>query len=217
MNRIGNGLVALTFIVALLSSRPAAAVLISEALYDVIGSDDGQVFIELWGEPGTSLDGYLIEGVNGSNGAVDPVLELTGLIPGDGFFVVADHASGITDVPDADLLLNFDFQNGPDSIVLRDPLGLVADALGYGEFALDEIFAGEGLPAVDPPAGWSLARLVANVDLDDNSVDFAPLEIPTPGTGPLAVPEPPVVLLLAGAVCALSRLRRTRSAPPAAP
>jgi hypothetical protein len=216
MNPIRNGLAALTLVLGLLSPRPAAAVLISEALYDVISSDDGQVFIELWGQPGTALDGFLIEGVNGSNGAVDPVLELTGLIPGDGFFVVADLASGSTQVPNADLLLNFDFQNGPDSIVLRDPLGLVVDALGYGEFALDEVFAGEGLPAVDPPAGWSLARLYANVDLDDNSVDFAPLEIPTPGTGPLTVPEPPIVLLLAGAVCALSRLRRSRSAPLAA-
>jgi len=216
MNRIRNGLAALTLVLGLLSPRPAAAVLISEALYDVIGSDDGLVFVEIWGEPGTALDGFLIEGVNGSNGAVDPVLELTGLIPGDGFFVVADLASGSTLVPDADLLLNFDFQNGPDSIVLRDPLGLVVDALGYGEFALDEVFAGEGLPALDPPAGWSLARVYANLDLDDNSVDFAPLEIPTPGTGPLAVPEPPIVLLLAGAVCALSRLRRSRSAPLAA-
>ncbi len=93
----------------------------------------------------------------------------------------------------------------------------MVDALGYGEFGIDDVFAGEGLPAVDPLAGWSLARVYANVDLDDNSVDFVPLEVPTPGTGSLSVPEPPIVLLLAGVVCALSRLRRPRSAPLAVP
>lgn len=213
MNPTRNWLAAVILVLGLLTARPASAVLISEALYDVIGSDEGQVFIELWGEAGTSLDGFLIEGVNGSNGALGPVLELSGMIPEDGFFVVADLVSGVTQVPNADLLLEFDFQNGPDSIVLRDPLGEVVDALGYGEFTIDDVFAGEGLPAIDPPAGWSLARLYANVDLDDNSVDFVPLEIPTPGTGPVSVPEPPIVLLVAGAVCALSRLRRPRSAP----
>jgi hypothetical protein len=90
----------------------------------------------------------------------------------------------------------------------------VLDALGYGVFAAGEVFAGEGLPAADPPAGSSLARLFADVDTDDNAADFVagppaprnsatpllpctgseptvgPTEEPTPVPTPDPTPEP---------------------------
>jgi len=187
--------------------------LISEAFYDAVGSDDGLVFVELYGAPGTSLDGLLIEGINGSNGAVGPVLALSGVISADGFFVVADdRGDGSSDVPDADQVLNFDFQNGPDSIVLRDASGVV-DALAYGVFAAGEISAGEGSPAPDPPAGSSLARVFANFDTDDNASDFLALDVPTPGTGPLApIPEPTTAGLMAVGLVGLARVGRRRHA-----
>ncbi len=63
----------------------------------------------------------MLEGVNGANGAVGPVLELSGSIPEDGVWVVADlTGEGLSFVAEADLFLNFDFQNGPDSSVTRD-------------------------------------------------------------------------------------------------
>ena len=62
----------------------------SEVFYDATGSDNGKSFVELYGAQGTSLDGLVLEGVNGSNGAVGPILTLSGVIPEDGFFVVAD-------------------------------------------------------------------------------------------------------------------------------
>ena len=97
-----------------LAPAPASALpVISELLYDAAGSDDGHGFVEIYGAPGTSLAGLRIEGVNGSGGAVGPVLTLSGAIPEDGFFVVADDlAGGPTLVPNADLVLSFDFQNG---------------------------------------------------------------------------------------------------------
>ena len=67
-----------------------------------------------------------------------------------------------------------------------------------------EIFAGEGRPTVDPPAGSSVARRFANLDTDDNARDFA-AAAPSPGSGPLAtVPEPAAagVLLWRGAPAA---------------
>ena len=183
---------------------PAATVNISEVLYDAVGADDGKVFVELYGPAGTALGGLRLEGINGANGRVGPVIELLGSIPADGFFVVADVSGGVTEVPDADLLANFDFQNGPDSLRLVRADGSLIDALGYGSFGPGDVFAGEGAPAIDPPPGSSVARLFANVDSDANDADFAPLAAPTPGTGPLSVPEPPLAALLAVALIALT-------------
>ena len=60
------------------------------------------------------------------------------------------------------------------------------------------VFAGEGAPAPDAPAGSSVARVFADVDTNDNAADFAVLTAPTPGTAPIeaALPEPSVALLL---------------------
>jgi len=188
----------------------ARALWISEVLYDAEGADAGRVFVELYGAPGTALAGFALEGVNGSNGASGPLLELSGVIPDDGFFVVASESGGASEVTNADLLLTFDFQNGPDSILLLDAADQVVDALGYGVFGAGDVFAGEGDPAPDPAAGQSVARLFADLDTGDNAADFAALASPTPGSGATQLPEPlPVALLLCGGT-ALVLWRRRR-------
>jgi hypothetical protein len=194
---------------AWLGAAPAFALpLISEVFYDAVGTDDGQSFVELYGAPGASLDGFVLEAINGSDGAITHTLALAGAFGADGLFVVADRTSaGTTQVPDADLLLEFDFQNGPDSVVLRSPGGVV-DALGYGAFGATDVNAGEGAPAVDPPAGQSVARLFADVDTNDNFADFAG-GAPTPGAAQL-VPEPASALLLGLGLGGLARLGRRR-------
>src|SRR5262245_41737413 len=191
---------------ALLGAAPAGAVpSLSEVYYDAVGSDDGQSFVELYGAPGGSLDGLVIEGVNGTGGVVTHTLNLSGQFGADGVFVVADRTSaGTTSVADADLLLDFDFQNGPDSVRLRSAVG-VLDALGYGVFAPGEIFAGEGTPAPDPVPGLSLARVFANVDTDDNFADFV-AGAPTPGVA--LVPEPHSAALLGIGLLGLLRFGR---------
>jgi hypothetical protein len=195
-------------VLALLGAAPAVAVpLLSEVYYDAVGSDDGQSFVELYGTPGSSLDGLVIEGVNGTGGVVTHTLALSGSFGADGLFVLADRTSaGTTLVSDADLLLDFDFQNGPDSVLLRNAAG-VLDALGYGVFAAGEIFAGEGTPALDPAAGLSLARLFANLDTNDNAADFV-AGAPTPGVA--ALPEPSSAALLGLGLLGLLRLGRRR-------
>jgi hypothetical protein len=97
-------------------------------------------------------------------------------------------------------------------VQLLGPGTSVLDAVGYGEFAPGEFFAGEGTPTVDPAAGSSIARLFANVDTDRNAFDFA-ASAPTPGTGPLAsVPEPSTAGLLALGLAVLVRGGRRRPA-----
>lgn len=190
------------------SAIAGAAPLLSEVYYDARGSDEGEVFVELAGEPGASVDGLVIEGINGSDGSVTVRLELAGRFGGDGLFVVADRdGAGATAVGDADQLLSFDFQNGPDSVVLRDAVGLILDALGYGSFGEGQVFAGEGSPAPDAPAGSSLARIDL-LDRGDNALDFGVSAAPTPGVGPAPVPEPALAAFMLVAGLALAHRPR---------
>lgn len=110
----GRGLAAALFLCSGLAAQSGAALpLISEVFYDAAGSDNGLSFVELYGAPGASVDGFLLEGVNGSNGAITPSVTLSGVIPADGLLVVADdQGDGTSLVANADLILNFDFQNG---------------------------------------------------------------------------------------------------------
>ena len=75
---------AAAFLLLALPQVAAALPLISELFYDATGSDDGKSFVELYGTPGTLLDDFRIEGVNGSNGDVTPTLVLSGVIPSQG-------------------------------------------------------------------------------------------------------------------------------------
>ena len=196
-----------------LAAPPGAVALplLSEVYYDAPGSDDGQLFVEISGVPGASLDGWIVEGINGSNGAAGPTIVLSGTFDDSGLFVVADQTTeGTTSVAGAQLLASFDFQNGPDSIVLRAG-DAVLDAVGYGSFGASEVFAGEGQPAIDVSPGQSLARHFADVDTDDNAVDFRVLEVPTPGVADFAaVPEPGAALTLGLGLVGLASVGRAR-------
>ena len=185
-----------------------AGTVISEFFYDAAGSDNGLVFVELFGTPGTLLDGILLEGINGGDGAVYRTVALAGLIPADGFFVIGDdRGDGISLVANVDLVAEVDFQNGPDSIVLRSDAG-VLDALGYGDFSTS-VFAGEGQAADDVPAGFSLARIDARLDSNDNRVDFTMLASPTPGSMEVtAVPLPPALVLFMSGIAGLVSVGR---------
>ncbi len=203
---------------ALVFSAPAvvAGTLISELFYDASGSDTGLAFVELFGMPGESVDGLVLEGINGQNGSVYTSLALAGVIPADGVFVIGDDAGGGASlVPGSDMVGDVDYQNGPDSVVLRGPGGIL-DALGYGSFGPTDTFAGEGAAAPDPPAGSSIARLNPLLDTDDNSVDFGVLDVPTPGTVPAlaSVPLPAAFWLFGAGLLGIWSVARGRTPIP---
>ncbi len=150
---------------------------INEVMVATTGSDEG-VFVELFGRPGLDLSGYVLEEVNGSNGAVDAFTIPNGtVIPADGFIVIGDATTPNVDVvtPWADL------QNGPDSVVIKDTQGAVQDAVGYGAFGPGDTFEGEGTTAGEAGDDYSLGRDAASLDTGDNAADFYSWSSPTPG------------------------------------
>ena len=156
-------------------------VVINEVLYDAEGSDQ-EVFVELWGEPNTILDGMTLIGINGSNGSEYKEIYLTGMIGDDGYFVVAHPEATGAIAEAADMTTHkVDYQNGPDSLQLRYG-GKVLDALAYGDFGDTETSAGEGesAPDVSNP-GQSLGRQVDGADSGDNASDFVVISEPSPG------------------------------------
>ena len=199
-----------------MASQLNAAPVISELFYDAAGSDAGFVFVELFGEPGESLQGLMLEGINGSDAKVYSSISVSGEIPNDGVFVIGDDSGGSTFVANADLIADVDYQNGPDSVVLRDDV-TVLDAVGYGSFGAGSVFSGKGGAAPDPAAGGSIARFNPFIDNKDNSVDFIVLDTPTPGVVPVvsAVPLPASLWLFASGLLPLlaSRCRQACHAP----
>lgn len=177
------------------SSSPSSAakdrpdvLVINEVLYDAAGSDtEGNVFIELAGDAGGDISDYKILLVNGGDGATSDTIKIPGgsAIASDGIFLIADSKTGGgTNVVGADLVDNFDPQNGPDCIELVDENGALVDALGYGEPIVAKAEDGnscfEGTPMQKAKSGISLSR-EDGADTDDNSSDFVALDQPTPG------------------------------------
>ena len=95
----------------------------------------------------------------------------------DGYLIVGDGNATNQDVDAGGWA---DLQNGPDSLVLKDPQGNIVDALGWGDFG-GMNFAGEGSTAVDVGEGYTLGRDGESRDTDDNATDFYVWAIPTPG------------------------------------
>jgi len=165
------------YLLLLVGSRSYAGdVVINEIFYDS-GQTDVGCFVELYGKPDLSLDGYYLISVNGNDGKKYNQIDLSShRIRPTGYFVVAQDESVINaDMVDS----KADYQNGPDNIELWNQDGKV-DSVGYGNFE-KATFTGEGTPTLDL-SGYSIGRRKDGYDSDDNSVDFVGLAIQSPGS-----------------------------------
>ncbi|MFH1842758.1 MAG: hypothetical protein ABIF77_06085 [bacterium] len=160
----------------------ASELVLNEILYDPMGADGGQEFVELfWG--GTTahcLEGVRLEFANGS-AAPEWQLRWTGTVrdtiqPG-GFFLIVD--TGWESVVPLDVEVSLALQNGPDAVRLTGPT-LSQDVLGYGDLADSTLYEGE--PHPDVASGYSVARRPDGFDSDNNLQDWVALADPTPGS-----------------------------------
>lgn len=170
-------LTVLTVLALCVGFSARAQVVINEVVYNDSGTDDEE-FVELRGTAGLSLQGYELVGVNGNGGTDYRTVTLTGVIPGDGYYVVAMNAT----VPNGDQIDGSTWQNGPDSIELRftnqGGSTVVVDKVCYGDAG--GVLSCEGTHAPDASSA-SLARCPDGSDTNDNSVDFVIDVTPTPG------------------------------------
>jgi hypothetical protein len=182
-------------------------VVINEVFFDAVGDDfrssmDSPTFIELYGPPGLSIEGYTVELINGSGGATygSFTLPTDAQLDGNGFAVLA------MDTPDSFLGNALPFftnvyyileayqngqdamQNGADNVRLLDDSSTEVDAVAYGNFdPASQTFAGEGgcASAMDcnaaptPVGGRSIGRDIEGTDTDNNADDFVST-FPTP-------------------------------------
>jgi hypothetical protein len=153
-------------------------VVLNEVFYDSAGDDAPNIFTELFATPGKDLAGYSLVGVDGNDGSDYRTIPLMGVVPGDGFYVVATGSAAGEVLDVRDFTGNVDWQNGPDAVQIRQGNNTL-DALQYGNANNNN--AGEGAFSPDVAAGHSLSRDAMHADTDDNATDFADLANPTPG------------------------------------
>jgi len=210
--------------VVVLSLLPAfsnAAIVINEFDYDQPGTDDAE-FIELYNNSGASvsLDGYVIDLVNGFNSRIYRSFDLSGFVlsPRD-YFVVCGNTMTVANC-------NFDIgastnrlQNDNEGIALFDGMSLV-DSVTY-EGVIAPYTEGALGTIADPGsvAAVSLSRFVNGFDTNINASDFT-LGCATPGAANIAdngncasvstVPVPATVWLFGSGLVSFLGVMRLR-------
>jgi len=194
-------------------AAPAGALMISEVLFNPVtfGSDDGQEFVELYNDGGTTilLDDYSLGWGGGDYtwGTLD--LDGAGALQPGEYFVIGGPADP----------LGFDFDPDlQDGFITADGLALFdvdaasipgttpVDALIYGtvialnfDDLIDETGAVGAVDVTIGGAGESAAR--------DATGSWTATPTPSPGSGPLSIPEPGTVVLVGAGLGLLAAVR----------
>lgn len=181
-------------------------ILLAEVMYDPTGSDDGLEWIELANATQTALDLSSLTLGAGGGDYTNTLVQLTGVIPAGGTFVIGGPDSTPDNgTPIFDLVVDFspDLQNSgttADGVALFNlPISRITetsvpiDAVVYGETNLDGLIDETGManpPEVgDAPSGASIERL-------DLAGEWIIQTTPTPNSWPPPPPPPPVLGVL---------------------
>lgn len=183
------------------------APILSEVFYDASGSDDQLEWVELYNPTDQSVDlsGYSL-GNGGASYATSRV-QLGGILAAYSYFVAGGPLSTLANgSPTFDQSVDFnpDFQNGVnpgDGVALFNvPSASVnastvpIDAVIYGDNNASGLMDSSGNPgsvsASGAPVGGSLVRTTLGGNWQTQAS-------PTPGTGPLPIPEPCTATLVA--------------------
>ena len=169
------------------ANQPCRPTVINEAFPNPSGTDDGLEFIEIQGPAGASLASWTLRWAD-ADGTILGSQSLTGRLPNNGYFVLADDSGGSTAVPNHDATTPLGLADAGGGIQLLAPDGTEVDALGYGNLAAAQD-AQDSLPLVEADLsdaapvseGQSLARSLDSADTGHNSADFHLDPTPTPG------------------------------------
>ena len=165
----------------------SSTLLISEVLYDPLGTEPNGEWIEIFNNTSSPIE--LTDWAISDNLSTD-VISPTVTIPAGGCMVVAASEDFYTNYPDftgdivfvADGRIGNGLGNTGDRLILKDSEGTVIDQMSYGT---DTTAFHPACP--DVAAGHSLERSPANVDTD-TAEDWVDQEFPDPGA--VTVPPP---------------------------
>ncbi len=200
---------------ALLVAPAVSALIISEVMYNPVGPDDGNEWVELYNDTLTAVD---LADYSLGWGGVDYTIGTLNL---DGAGVLAPGAYVVIGGPASPFDFDPDLENGfiiADGVALFDmdaasitPTTVPIDALIYailfgfnGNGLLDETGVPGTVDVTIAAAGETAAR--------DAAGNWQASTTPTPGTGPLPppIPEPSTGLLVGLALAVLPTIHRRK-------
>lgn len=168
-------LLAMAMMPAFCDAAGADNVMISEVLYDPVGTETGGEAVELYNPTDSPIDigNYAI---STESSATDATIPAGTVLEARTFYLVADASwSSSRDNaswPDADHEEAITLSNTDAGVALVHPNGTILDAVGWGDPAGIDAGMFEGVPAAPVSAGNSLRRADLSNDTDDNSADF---------------------------------------------
>ncbi len=167
----------------------SSTLLISEVLYDPLGTEPNEEWIEVFNNTALPME---LTGWTISDNLSTDVISPTVTIPAGGCMVIAASEDFYTNYPDftggivfiADGRIGNGLGNTGDRLILKDGEGTAIDQMSYGT---DTTIFDPPCPAVS--AGHSLERSPANVDTD-TAADWIDQESPDPGSVTVSTPTP---------------------------
>ncbi|MEK6854275.1 MAG: lamin tail domain-containing protein, partial [Nanoarchaeota archaeon] len=161
------------------AANESVNVIISQVLYDPLGSESGGEAVELYNPTASSVNisGWVLAT---ETSQTDAVIPNGAVICSSCYYLIADsnwsNAKDNSSWPNADLEEAITLANTDAGVALKDSSGVIVDAVGWGNSA--GIAAGlfEGVPHSGSISGNSLVRRTVNssyIDTNNNSDDFA--------------------------------------------